>query len=505
MPFPVPVKGLMVNENIAQSPPGTALALDNWIPEGARLRVRKGSLTRNTGLPSTGVKSLMVWTGANSSRLFAAAGSGIYDITTGGAVGAPVVTGVTNVRMRSELITTAGGWFLSVVNGVDPYRSFDGTSWSTPAVTGVTSSTFSNVFIHASKLFFIQKNTLRVWYLTVDSIAGAAVSFDFGASTRLGGFLVSGVSSSLSAGDGVSTYVAVITSQGEIVVYRGANPASAADWAYVGTYRTGKPLGNRCFQKVAGDVLVMTEDGISSLTQIMQQERSAVIEQAITRPIAPLWRDFVRDFGTVDGWEMTLWTREGVLLVSLPSLIEREPIQYVASVGTGAWSRFYGWNCDVFTTYNGNLIGGFSDGKVKQCDVTARDDGVPYYARVMPVYQTGDAGFAIKTATAIRINVRSSVRTRDAVVIRTELSVPQSGPSSFGDIYSGKNPFWNQFIWNQFDWGPRGQIPRALWKPVYGVGSYLSPDIVFMLDDTADADLELNAIDMIVQNGGLLT
>jgi hypothetical protein len=186
-------------------------------------------------------------------------------------------------------------------------------------------------------------------------------------------------------------------------------------------------------------------------------------------------------------------------------LIEREPIQYVASVGTGAWSRFYGWNCDVFTTYNGNLIGGFLDGKVKQCDVTARDDGAPYYARVMPVYQTGDAGFAIKTATAIRINVRSSVRTRDAVVIRTELSVPQSGPSSFGDIYSGKNPFWNQFIWNQFNWGPRGQIPRALWKPVYGVGSYLSPDIVFMLDDTADADLELNAIDMIVQTGGLLT
>jgi hypothetical protein len=44
-----------------------------------------------------------------------------------------------------------------------------------------------------------------------------------------------------------------------------------------------------------------------------------------------------------------------------------------------------------------------------------------------------------------------------------------------------------------------------LWRPVYGVGSYLSPDIVFMLDDTADADLELNAIDMIVQNGGLLT
>lgn len=503
--IPVPIKGLAVSENIAQSVPGTALVLDNWILDSSRLRARKGSITRNTGLPGTGVKSLVTWNGATSSRLFAVAGSGIYDITTAGAVGAPVVSGITQPRVSSDMMTTAGGWFLSVVNGVNPYRSYDGTSWSTPTITGVSSSTFSDVFIHASRMWFVQRNTLRAWYLPVDSIAGAANSFDFGASTRLGGSLVAGVSTSLSAGDGVATYAAVITSQGEIVIYRGANPASAADWVFVGTFRTGKPLGNRCFLKVAGDVLVMTEDGILSLTQIMQQERALAIGQAVTEPISPLWRDFVRDFGGSEGWGMTLWTREGAMLVSLPYASERGPVQYVASVGAGAWSRFYGWACDVFTIFNGNLIGGFADGTVKQCDIGARDDGVPYYARVMPAYSTAEVGFALKKVSAIRFNVRSSVRTRDAVVIRTDLELFDLGPSSFGETYSGPNPIWNQMTWNQFIWGPRGQVPRAVWKPCFGVGSYITPDVAFMIDDTFDADLELNAIDLLVQTGGLLT
>lgn len=505
MPIPVPIKGLVVSENIAQSMPGTALVLDNWILDSSRLRARRGCITRNTGLPVTGVKSLMTWNGATSSRLFAAAGNGIYDITTAGLAGSPVVSGVTQPRVSADMMTTAGGWFLSVVNGVDPYRSFDGTSWTTPAITGATSSTFSNVFIHASHMWFVQRNTLRAWYLPVDSIAGAVTSFDFSASTRLGGALVAGVSTSLSAGDGVATYAAVITSQGEIVIYRGANPASAADWVFVGTFRTGKPLGNRCFLKVAGDVLVMTEDGILSLTQIMQQERAVAMDQAVTKPISPLWRNFVRDFATADGWGMTLWTREGVMLLSLPYASERGPVQYVANVGTGAWSRFYGWACDVFTTYNGNLVGGFADGTVKQCDIGAQDDGAPYYARVMPAYSTGDVGFALKTVSAIRLNVRSSVRTRDAVIVRTDLALSDSEPSSYGERYNGPNPIWNQMIWNQFIWGPRGQVPRAVWKPCFGVGSYITPDIAFMIDDTFDADLELNAIDLLVQTGGLLT
>lgn len=505
LPFPVPVRGLVLGDNIAQAAPGTALALDNWIPESSRLRARKGSVTRNTGLPATGVKSLMIWTGATRPKLFAAAESGIYDVTSGGAVGAAAVSGVTKARMRSELFTNAGGWFLSVVNGSDPYRSFDGTTWSTPAITGASSLTFSNLFIHASRLFFIQKTTLGAWYLPVDSIAGAATFFDFSASTRLGGTLVAGISTSLSAGDGVATYAAVITSEGEIVIYRGNNPASAADWVFVGTFQTGKPLGDRCFLKVAGDVLVMTEDGIASLTQIMQQERSAVIAQAITKPIAPLWREFVRQFGTQDGWEMTLWSREGVVLVSLPYEVQRGPVQYVVSIGTGAWGRFYGWNSDVFTVFDGRLIGGFSDGRIKLCDTTAQDDGAPYYCRVMPAYTTGDGGYGFKTATAIRLNVRSSIRTRDAVVIRSDLIVPDNGPGSFGATYSGLNPLWNQVNWNQFNWGPRGQVPRAFWRPCFGGGSYITPDIAFMLDDTADADLELNAIDVLVQLGGLLT
>lgn len=504
-PFAVPVKGLFLSENIAQSVPGMALALDNFIPESNKLRARKGSIQRNTGLPAGGVKTLLAWNGGTGSgRLFAASGTGIYDVSTAGAVAAPVVTGLTSVRLQSAVLTTAGGWFLCVVNGANAYRVFDGSAWSTPSVTGFTASNASNLFIHSNRLFFIEKGKLRAWYLPVDSIAGAANAFDFSASTQLGGFLVAGVSTSLSSGDGVATYCAVITSEGEIVIYRGINPAAAGEWTFVGTYRTGKPLGENCFQKVSGDVLVMTEDGIASLTQIMQLDRAAVVENAVTKPIAPLWRQMVLSIGSQPGWSMTLWSREGVMIVTPPYDPARGPIQYVVSLGQGSWGRFFGWNAECFAVFGSELVGGFSDTTTRRCDIGAQDNGQPYYARVMPSYSDAGSGFGRKFAKAIRVNVRATVNVRDAIRIRSDLEMSEAGPAYYGEPYGSINPKWNSVQWNNFNWGPSGQKPRANWVPCHGVGSYFSPDISFMLDDTGDADLELNAIDMIVVPGGLM-
>lgn len=503
--FPVPVRGLFLSENMAQGTPGTALALDNFIPESSRLRARRGSLTRNTGLPSTGVKTLLAWNGGSGvGKLFAASGAGIYDITTAGSVGAPVVSGLASVRLQSAVLTTAGGWFLCVVNGADAYRVYDGGAWATPSVTGFAASTASNLFIHSNRLFFTEKGKLRAWYLPVDSIAGAATSFDFSASTELGGYLVAGVSTSLSSGDGISTYCAVITSEGEIVVYRGINPALASEWAFVGTFRTGKPLGSNCFQRVSGDVLVMTEDGIASLTQIMQLDRAAVIENAITKPISPLWRQMVLSIGSTPGWSMTLWSREGVMLVTPPYDPARGPIQYVVSLGQGSWGRFLGWNAECFAVFGSELVGGFSDATTRRCDTGAQDNGSPYYARVMTSYSDAGSGFSRKFAKAIRVNARATINVRDAVRVRTDLETSDAGPAYYGEPYGSVNPKWNSVNWNEFNWGPYGQKPRSNWVPCHGVGSYFSSDISFMLDDAGDADLEISAIDMILTSGGLM-
>jgi len=122
-----PTKGWYVGENITNSPAGTAYILDNCFPQYDYIRVRRGSLAWATGMgSSTTVNTLMPYRSGVSNKLFAAAGTSIYDVTGTGAVGAAVVTGLASTTMQYIQFTTTGGTFLLWCNGSDPMQIYDG-------------------------------------------------------------------------------------------------------------------------------------------------------------------------------------------------------------------------------------------------------------------------------------------------------------------------------------------------------------------------------------------
>jgi hypothetical protein len=41
-------------------------------------------------------------------------------------------------------------------------------------------------------------------------------------------------------------YAAFITSEGQVAVYSGADPASSTTWSLVGVFDIGAPIGRRC-------------------------------------------------------------------------------------------------------------------------------------------------------------------------------------------------------------------------------------------------------------------
>jgi hypothetical protein len=69
-------------------------------------------------------------------------------------------------------------------------RNFDGTTWTTPSITGVTSATLINVASYKTRLWFVQKDTTKAWYLGTSSISGAATSLEMGDKFREGGKLL---------------------------------------------------------------------------------------------------------------------------------------------------------------------------------------------------------------------------------------------------------------------------------------------------------------------------
>lgn len=212
---------------------------------------------------STTVETLMVYNKGGTEKMFACAGSAIYDVTAGGAVGAGAVTGLTNARWQWTMMTTSGGVYLTCVNGADTPRLYDSTGgWATtPAITGVTAADLINVWVYRNRLYYVEKNSTNCWYLSSDSIGGAATVFSLGGVFKRGGFLVSGGSWSVATNGGLEENCAFISSEGEVAIYRGTYPGDTA-WSLVGVYQIGKPLGYRCTWKAGGDLAVLCEDGI---------------------------------------------------------------------------------------------------------------------------------------------------------------------------------------------------------------------------------------------------
>ena len=192
--LPAPVGGWNARDSLADMAPSDAVTLVNFFPEVSSVNIRGGYTDHVTGITGT-VETLMAYTSGTASKLFAVANtpSSIFDVTTAGVVGAAVVTGLSNGRWEYTNVTTAGGSYIYAVNGVDAPLLYDGATWaaitgiSPIAITGVTTTTLSNVALFKSRVWFLQKQTLKAWYLPTSTVGGAANVLDLSAIARLGG------------------------------------------------------------------------------------------------------------------------------------------------------------------------------------------------------------------------------------------------------------------------------------------------------------------------------
>src|SRR6185436_6059960 len=98
--IPAPVRGLQLKRGIAAMKPDEALILDNWFPKGGYCQVRGGHASHVTGLGAS-IGSLMEWAGPAGRKLFGATSTAIYDVTSAGAVGAAVVSSLSNAYWQT--------------------------------------------------------------------------------------------------------------------------------------------------------------------------------------------------------------------------------------------------------------------------------------------------------------------------------------------------------------------------------------------------------------------
>jgi hypothetical protein len=135
-----PIGGWNARDSIANMPPLDAVVLNNFWPTPTSVQLRLGYSRFSTGITGQ-VNSLMNYAGVSFQKLFAAAGTTIYDVSASTAV---AVKTVSDDKFQHINVSTDGGQFLVAVNGVDPVQIYDGTSWFSVASTS-TAQTISTI------------------------------------------------------------------------------------------------------------------------------------------------------------------------------------------------------------------------------------------------------------------------------------------------------------------------------------------------------------------------
>jgi hypothetical protein len=496
--IPSPVGGWNARDSIANMEPMDAVQLTNFFPSVSNIVLRGGFVNWVTGI-SGQVQTLVNYSTGVANKLFAWAGGSIYDVTTTGVVGAAVKTGLTNAKWEHINVTTAAGSYLYCVNGVDAPLLYNNSTWesitgiSTIAITGVTTTTLSNISLFKNRVWFIQKDTLKAWYLPTGAVGGAAQVLDMSQIAKYGGSLVDLDTWTLDAGYGADDNLVFVTSNGEVIVWRGTDPSSDATWALAGVWKLGAPVGNRCMLKYSGDLLIITLDGLLPLASALQSSRldprvalSNKIQGAITQATTA--------YGSNFGWELLYSSKNNALWINVP-IAEGQQEQWVMNNITKSWCNFTGWNANCWETFNDNPYFGGNGVVCKAWDSTYIDGTSNIQTNVLQAFNYYESRGVKKYFTRARPSIFTDGAPAVFVGMNVDFNVADSTASlSFSPTTVG---LWDTGVWDTALWGAGLQITNN-WQGITGLG-YCGG--IQLKSSSAGLQLEWAATDVVYQTG----
>lgn len=587
-----PTGGVNARDALANMPATDAIVMDNWFPTPSYVQVRNGSQTWASGLGGA-VETVMAFNGLTARKLFAAANNQIFDTTAQGAVGAAVVTALSNSRFQAQMFNAGGGNTLIAVNGADAPRRYDGTTqggvelltgltggtsytngtytnvaltggagtgaqatvvvagavvttvtitapgsgyvvgnvlsatpasiggtgsgftdtvqtvggWSTTTISGTNTLTgvalnpinLITVTVFQQRVWYIENNTMNVWYGAVSAYQGVLTILPLGQVFRMGGFLMQMATWTIDNVDGINDYAAFITSEGEVAVYQGFDPSSIATWSLVGTFRIGRPIGRRCICKFASDVLVICTDGLAPLSKALLTDRTQP-DVLLTNKIINAINADAAAYGSNFGWQCIEHPLGNKLILNVPEVTDTTAHQWVMNTvsTSNAWCRFKNWNANCWEVQQDSLYYG-GNGIVYLADVGTTDVGTPITVDCKPAFSYFGVQQEKRFLMARPIFTSSSQVATPTVLLNIDFE-DISSPAPF--FNSGSKAPWNTSPWNTTPWGGIQIIFQIKnWNGVTGIGYVASGRLTFQVSNIA---LQWQSTDYMFEEGGPL-
>lgn len=576
-----PVGGWNAIDPISSMPETDAVTLDNFFCTPYDVMVRAGSSNYVTGFPQS-VDTLAVYAAPGSAqKMFAWSGANVYDASTLGAVGAPVVSGLTAASDEWQTVSfgTPGGEFLICCNGADLPLVYNGSAWGniqgaafnttvtsitsvgttatvtmaaahllktgmsvtitgfTPAgyngtyvitvtgantftytlagalgvttvtgtltptagfvITGVNPATFIHVTIFKARLWFTAINSLAAWYLPVLSIGGAAQPQDVSNLCSHGGYLVQLEDWTLDAGYGMDDYLVMASSRGDIIVYRGTDPASSTTWFLVGVFYVGSPVGRRCMAQFAGDLLLISQDGLAPLSKSMMSSR-VNMQQTLSYKIQHIISTYITTYGGNVGWQTIIFPKENMLLLNVP-ISQTQSYQLVMNTISGAWSRFLNWNAVTFVLFNDFLYYGSADGKVVKAWDTQTDIGVAIPFEAQQSFNYFGSAAQLKKINMVRATI--STDGSPGIFMGVNAAFDTSAPTGIPTFTPTVSSMWDTAKWDTALWGGGLSIKNDWQTPLAPMSYAFSAHLI---GSTQGSQLRWSSTDYLLSDGGVV-
>jgi hypothetical protein len=501
-----PIGGWNARDALALMAPTDAIQLDNWFPRPDRLQVRNGSSQWATGLGGT-VDTLAEFASPTSRKLLAAANGSIFNASSAGAIGAALASGFSSNQWQTAMMTTAGGSFLLWFNGTDTPQKYDGTNVTANTITG-TSLTATNLVqatVYRSRVFIVEKNSLNVWYLAVNAIAGAANVLNLGQFCKLGGSIQAVGTWTVDAGEqGSDDILVAITSQGEVLLFKGVDPSSATTWAMVGIFRIAKPIGRRCLLRFGADLIMILQDGVYEASRVLQQsvESPAL---SLSDKIRGAFADAGALYGStaanpsgIFGWDAMYYPNGQRLIVNIPQDTSGTTyVQYVMNSISRAWCRFTGWNARSWALFDSVPYYGDASGVVWKTDTGTTDNSVLVPAAAKQAFTDLGMPGRVKHLTLVRPKVSSNGAPQVGIGVDVDFAdglypTPYQLPGTNGSL-------WNVSPWNVTPWGI-GERVLGPWVTLGGLGTV----IALKINSLTRSTLAWFQTDFVAEPGGIL-
>lgn len=388
--FPSPTGGWNAIDALDAMAPNNAVILDNIFPSATTATLRKGHAVFCATGEAGAVKTLFDYSGGGTSNLLAAASGKIIDVTSG--VAAVLATGYNSDVWSFTNFATAGGTYVIACNdsGLDTPFVYNGAAVAAIVAAGPGSlANLSQVMIYQQRTFYVERNTLSVWYTAAGAFQGALTQFDFGPFCSKGGSIAAITTWTRDNGyGGADDLFVVVTTKGQVLLYNGPNPSVATLWAMSGQFNIGTPVsGPRAVVRTGPDILLLCGDGYQPLSEYLGSGSTRAQTTDLARQIGNAASDAVRDFGALAGWQAMVYPRGTAIIINVPQS-STTFWQHVVNTTTGSWCRYKGQNSYCWGLYNSDPYFGGAAGVVYKADTGWQDNGADIVGECQASFQS---------------------------------------------------------------------------------------------------------------------